>query len=154
MKSYDSGLTTEVIARLQGDAWLDQMLDNWGRWARGGEIGGPQVYTACASAERHYSAPPWDSEDAGDQDRPDPLAGESVDIAWRRLPQLQRQVLRGVYVDPPRWRLRVEQGRDLSAGDADRHRARELRLPLALMLETYAAARVRISGLLRDGVMR
>lgn len=152
-KAYDSGLTTEVIARAQADAWLDRMLDNWGRWA-GGDIGGPAVYADCGSAERHYAIPLWQDEEAGDGDSPDELAGESVDIAWRRLPPLPRQVLRGVHVEWPRERVLTLRGRATGAGDADRYRARELRLPLAVMLEGYAQGREGISRLLRQGVMR
>ena len=153
MKAYDSGLTTEVIARAQADAWLDLMLDNWGRWAAGG-IGGPVVYTDCASAERHYAIPVWENEESSDSAAADELAGESVDIAWRNLPALPRQVLRGVHVEWPRERVQLLRGCGTTAGEADRYRARELRLPLALMLEGYALGREGMARLLRLGVMR
>ncbi|MDM4772743.1 hypothetical protein [Solimonas sp. SE-A11] len=152
MKTYDSGLTTEVIARAQRDEWLDRMLDNWRRWAAG-DIGGPQAFTACASAERHYAIPVWDGEDHAALDAPDELAGESMDMAWSRLPALQRQVLRAVHLQWPLERVRTQRGCATQAADADRFRARELRIPLALMLETYAQARPAVARMLRQGVM-
>ncbi len=153
MKPYDSGLTTEVIARAQHDEWLDRMLDNWRRWVAG-DIGGPRAFNACASAERHYAIPVWDDEDHGAGDEPDELAGESLDIAWRRLPLSQRQVLQAVHLQWPLERVRARRGCTTHAADADRFRARELRMPLALMLETYAQARPAIARMLRQGVMR
>ncbi|HEY0916001.1 MAG TPA: hypothetical protein VGE22_14100 [Solimonas sp.] len=152
MKPYDSGLTTEVIARAQRDEWLDRMLDNWSRWAAG-DIGGPQAFTACASAERHYAIPVWEDEDHGAGDEPDELAGESLDIAWRRLPPPQRQVLQAVHLQWPLERVRAQRGCATRAADADRFRAGELRMPLALMLQTYSQARAALARLLRQGVM-
>lgn len=152
MKPYDSGLTTDVIARAQRDEWLDRMLDNWGHWAAG-DIGGPRVFNGCASAERHYAIPVWGDEEHGAGDEPDELAGESLDIAWRRLPPPQRQVLQAVHVQWPLERVRARRGSATQAADADRFRAAELRMPLALMLETYAQARTAIARQLRQGVM-
>lgn len=153
MRAYDSGLTTEVIARASCDAWLERMLDNWGRWAAG-DIGGPRIFADCASAERHYAIPVWEGDETDGADAPDELAGESVDMAWRRLPALQRQVLRAVHVQWPLERVRVQRGCATQAADADRFRARELRMPLALMLETYAQSRPALARFLRQGVMR
>jgi hypothetical protein len=152
MQACDGSLTTEVIARAQRDEWLDRMLDNWARWAAG-DIGGPRVHAGCASAERHYAIPAWEGDET-DADAPDEPAGESVDIAWRSLPASQRRVLHAVHVQWPFERVRLQRGCATGVADADRFRALELRMPLALMLETYAQARAGIARRLRQGVMQ
>lgn len=78
--------------------WLHAELLNWSRWCWQGDWPHPLPPRSCASIERNYRRT---AEDAtADEARPIPPfepAARRVDIAWRRLPHLERRVIRLEY---------------------------------------------------------
>lgn len=78
--------------------WLDSELDNWARWSNSGSQGGPVEPVTCASYEKNYVAPPWESGEREERPRAiDTWAAERIERLWRKLPALERDILRVSY---------------------------------------------------------
>jgi hypothetical protein len=77
----------------------ESLLRNWAFWCAYGPIG-PPVQTQAASAEGNYqSHEVYEGEEP--RYEPDMLAGEAVENIVRKLPLIQRIVLKATYIQYP-----------------------------------------------------
>jgi hypothetical protein len=77
----------------------ESLLRNWAFWCAFGQVG-PPVQTQAASAEGNYqSTEAFEGEEP--RYEPDMLAGEAVENIVRKLPQIQRSILKATYVQYP-----------------------------------------------------
>jgi hypothetical protein len=77
----------------------ESLLRNWAFWCAYGQIG-PPVQTQAASAEGNYhSHEVWEGEEP--RYEPDMVAGESVENIVRKLPLIQRSILKATYIQYP-----------------------------------------------------
>ena len=77
----------------------ESLLRNWAFWCAHGQIG-PPVQTQAASAEGNYqSHEVWEGEEP--RYEPDMVAGEAVENIVRKLPLIQRSILKATYIQYP-----------------------------------------------------
>jgi hypothetical protein len=77
----------------------ESSLRNWAFWCAYVPIG-PPVQTQAASAEGNYqSHEVWDGEEP--RYEPDMVAGEKVENIVRKLPLIQRSILKATYIQYP-----------------------------------------------------